>query len=93
MISKRLKKARLQIDKIDKGLFKLIKKRTHIVKHMMALKKNKSEIVDRERINKILKVVRKKSIQNNIDPLITKKIWKSMIWAYVDFQKRNFKKE
>ena len=93
MTSKELKIARNRIDKVDKALFKLIKKRTKIVKYMLSLKKQKSDIVDQKRIKEILKIIKKKSIQNNIDPLITKKIWSSMIWAYVDFQRRNFKKK
>ena len=35
----------------------------------------------------------KKSIRNDIDPKITLKIWKNMIYAYIDFEKRNFKKK
>ena len=93
MTSKELKIARNRIDKVDKALFKLIKKRTKIVKYMLNLKKQKSDIVDQKRIKEILKIIKKKSIQNNIDPIITKKIWSSMIWAYVDFQRRNFKKK
>ena len=93
MTSKELKIARNRIDKVDKALFKLIKKRTQIVKYMLSLKKQKSDIVDQKRIKEILKIIKKKSIQNNIDPIITKKIWSSIIWAYVDFQRRNFKKK
>ncbi len=93
MTSKELKIARNRIDKVDKALFKLIKKRTKIVKYMLSLKKQKSDIVDQKRIKEILKIIKKKSIQNNIDPIITKKIWSSIIWAYVDFQRRNFKKK
>ena len=89
----KLTKERKKIDKIDQQLFKLIKKRTIVVKKMLALKKFKREIVDHKRINKILSVLRKKSIQNKIDPRITKRIWKSMIWSYVDYQRRNFKKK
>ena len=87
-----LKKERKKIDKIDQQLFKLIKKRTIVVKKMLTLKKFRHEIVDHKRINEILLKLKKKSIQNKIDPRITKRIWKSMIWGYVDFQKRNFKK-
>ena len=89
----RLIKERKKIDKIDQQLFKLIKKRTIVVKKMLTLKKFKREIVDHKRINKILLELRKKSIQNKIDPRITKRIWKSIIWSYVDFQRRNFKKK
>ena len=89
----RLNKERKKIDKIDQQLFKLIKKRTIVVKKMLTLKKYKHEIVDHKRINEILLTLRRKSIRNKIDPRITKKIWKSMIWAYVDYQKRSFKKK
>ena len=34
-----------------------------------------------------------KSLQNNIDPKITKRIWHNMIYAYIDFEKKNFKKK
>ena len=43
--------------------------------------------------SEILKNIRKKSIKNKVDPAITKKIWKSMIWSYVDFQKKNFRRK
>ena len=85
-----LKKERKKIDIIDQLIFKLIKKRTIIVKKMLTLKKYKKEIVDHKRINQILNMIKKKSIKNKIDPRITKRIWKSMIWSYVDYQRRNF---
>ena len=92
MNKKKLILARKKIDQLDNKLFYLIKKRTRIVKHMIEIKKLKKQIIDRKRINAILKKIKRKSIKNNIDPKITIKIWKSMIWSYVDFQKRNFKK-
>ena len=88
----RLNKERKKIDKIDQQLFKLIKKRTVVVKKMLTLKKHKHEIVDHKRINEILLRLKRKSLKNKIDPRITKRIWKSIIWAYVDYQKRMFKK-
>ena len=90
---KKLKKARNKIDQIDNNIFNLIKKRTKIVKYMLNLKEYKNQIVDQKRIKIILKKVKVKSIKNRIDPRITNRIWKSMIWSYVDFQRRNFKKK
>ena len=87
-----LERERKKIDKIDQSIFKLIKRRTIIVKKMLSLKKYKKEIVDQKRINQILNIIKKKSIKNKIDPKITTRIWESMIWSYVDYQKRNFKK-
>jgi len=92
-MNRRLKKEREKIDKIDQKIFKLIKDRTIVVKKMLILKKYRHEIVDRKRNNEILLKLKKKSIQNKIDPRITKRIWKSMIYSYIDFQRRNFKKK
>ena len=93
MNKKKLQIFRNKIDQLDKKIFSLIKKRTEIVKYMLSLKKFKNQIVDHKRIKKILGDIKKQSIKNKIDPKITKRIWKSMIWSYVDFQRRNFKKK
>tara|TARA_B100000902_G_C27174024_1_gene845394 strand:- start:128 stop:418 length:291 start_codon:yes stop_codon:yes gene_type:complete len=90
---KKLNKLRQNLDRLDNSFIKLIKKRTKIVKEVLKLKKYKSEIVDKKRINFILKQIKKKSIKNKIDPKITKRIWKNMILSYIDFEKRNFKKK
>ena len=93
MNKKKLKIARNKVDQLDEKIFNLIKKRTQAVKYMLSLKKFKREIVDHKRNNEILKKIRNKSIKSGIDPKITIRIWKSIIWSYVDFQKRNFKKK
>ena len=93
MNKKKLLIARNKIDNLDKKIFELIKKRTAVVKYMLGLKVLKRDIVDYKRINEILKKVKKKSIRNNIDTKITRRIWKSMIWSYVDYQRRHFKKK
>ena len=88
----KLSKIRIQLDKLDNSLIRLIKKRTNLVKKVLALKEKKNQIVDQKRIKFILKNIRKKSLKNNIDPKITQRIWKNMILSYIDFEKRNFKK-
>ena len=90
---KKLNKIRFELDKLDNSLIKIIKKRTNLVKKVLALKDKKSQIMYQKRIKMILKNIRKKSISNNIDPRITNRIWKNMIWSYIDFEKRNFKKK
>ena len=89
----KLNKARKSIDQIDNKIFELIRKRTHVVKHMLTLKKYKKHIVDKKRINEILKKIKNKSIKNKIDYKLTNKIWKSMIWSYVHYQKKNINKK
>ena len=90
---KKLNKLRFQLDKLDNSLIKIIKKRTNLVKKVLELKENKKQIVDQKRIKTILKNIRKKSLKNSIDPKITNRIWKNMIWTYIDFERRNFKKK
>ncbi len=90
---KKLSKIRSELDKLDNSLIKIIKQRTVLVNKVLSLKEKKNEIIDRKRINYILRNIKKKSLQNNIDPKITNKIWKNMIYAYIDFEKRNFKKK
>ena len=93
MNKNKLKLARNKVDQLDQKILILIKKRTQFVKYMMSLKKSRKEIVDHKRNNEIFKEIKNKSIKNGIDPKITIRIWKSIIWSYVDFQKRNFKKK
>ena len=93
MIDKNIVKIRKKLDKLDNSFLNLIKKRTNLVNQIIANKKFKKDIIDRKRISKILKNINNKSKRKNIDPKITKKIWSSMIRAYIDYEFRNFKKK
>ena len=88
----KLKLIRLQLDKIDDKLLNFIKKRTDLVKKIIKIKKFKKQIIDKKRIKIVLRRIKKNSIKKGIDPILTRKIWLSIIYSYVDFQKRNFKK-
>ena len=90
---KKLTIIRKQLDNVDNSLIKIIKQRTELVKKVLKLKEYKNQIVDKPRINKILKEIKKKSINNKIDPKITKRIWKNMIWSYINYERKNFKKK
>jgi len=90
---KKLKILRKRLDNLDNSFIKLVKKRTEIVKKVLLLKEYKNQIVDKKRIKVILKNIKKKSINKKIDPKITNRIWKNMIWSYIDFEKKNFKKK
>ena len=90
---KKLNKIRIELDKLDNSLIKIIKRRSNLVKKVLALKEKKNQIIDQKRIKTILSNIRKKSLRNKIDPKITNRIWKNMIWSYIDYEKRNFKKK
>ena len=90
---KKLEIIRSKLDKLDNKLLSLIKYRTNLVKEVLNLKEFKKEIVDKKRINFILKKIYLKSKKLKIDPKITNRIWKNMILSYIDYEKRNFKKK
>ena len=90
---KRLDLLRIKLDMLDTDLLKLIKKRSNLVNEVLKVKTHKNEIIDQKRINFILKKIKKKSIQLNVDPKITNRIWKNMIWSFIDYEKRNFKEK
>ena len=90
---KKLNLIRIKLDKLDNNLLDLIKYRTSLVKEVLKLKEFKKEIVDKKRINFILNKIKSKSKKLNIDPKITNRIWKNMIWSYIDYERRNFKKK
>ena len=93
MISKKIFKIRKKLDKIDTKLLTLIKLRSKLVDLVIKEKKIKKDIDDRKRIKIILNNIKKKSKKMGLDPLITNKIWKSMISAFIDYEYRNFKRK
>ena len=90
---KKLDLIRIKLDKLDNKLLSLIKYRTGLVKDVLKLKEFKKEIVDQKRINFILNKIKGKSKKLNIDPKITNRIWKNMIWSFINYERRNFKKK
>ena len=89
---KKLSNLRKKLDYVDNKLLKLLIKRTNLVKQVMSLKEHKNQIVDKKRIAQILKRIKKKSLKHKLDPNISRRVWKNMIWSYVEFERKNFKK-
>ena len=93
MINKEILKIRKALDKLDNKLLDIIKKRSKLVDKVIQNKKFKKDIIDNKRISIILKNISIKSKKKNIDTKITRKIWISMIKAFIDYEYRNFKKK
>tara|TARA_B100000676_G_C17760409_1_gene671275 strand:+ start:381 stop:662 length:282 start_codon:yes stop_codon:yes gene_type:complete len=88
-----LSKLRKKLDTLDEKLLNIIKKRTNLVNQVLKNKKYKNQIVDKNRIRQIHKTIRKKSLRNKIDPDLTKRIWKSMIKGFIEYEYKNFNKK
>jgi len=84
---------RKKLDRLDLIMLSIIKKRSLLVNKILAQKEFKNQIIDKKRINIILKKINIESKKKKIDPKITKTIWKSMIRAFINYEFRNFKKK
>ena len=83
---------RKKLDVIEDKLLNLLKIRANHVKKVLSLKEFKKEIIDKKRINIILQNIKNKSVKKGIDPKISNRIWKNMIYAFIDYEYRNFNK-
>ena len=90
---KKLLILRKKLDKVDDRLLDILKIRSNYVKEVLSLKEFKKEIIDRKRIKLILRNIQRKSIIKGIDTKISYRIWKNMIYAFIDYEFRNFKKQ
>ena len=93
MTNNNIIKLRKKLDKLDDVLLNIIKKRALYVDQVLKNKKFKKDIIDKKRIKIILQNIKKKSKKKKIDPKITKRIWISMIKAFIEYEYRNFNKK
>ncbi len=90
---KKLLILRKKLDKVDDKLLSILKIRSNYVKDVLSLKEFKKEIIDRKRIKLILRNIQRKSIKKGIDTKISYRVWKNMIYAFIYYEFRNFKKQ
>ena len=89
--NQKLNKARIEIDKIDAKLLPLIVKRSKMVNIALESKTKRSQIIDQKRIKSILTKVGRAAKLKSANPILIKSIWKSMIWNFIDYEKKEFK--
>ena len=89
---KKMKDVRSLIDQIDDKILPLMVKRSKLVNKALELKSKKSEIIDRKRINQILKKVESKSKKLKANPKLIKSIWMDMIQNFIEHERKEFKK-
>ena len=87
---KKLEKVRLNIDKIDIQLLKLLSKRKKEVLKVVKYKP-KSKIVDKKRIASMLKKRVSIGKKLNIEKFIITNIWLSMINSFIKLERKKYK--
>ena len=87
MSQKKIIKIRSTIDTIDKQIIRLLGlRKKQVVK--IAKYKNKRTIVDRKRINQIMKRIKLEAKKNKIDFNLVKNFWKQLIQYSIKLEKK-----
>ena len=89
---KNLNEVRKSIDKVDEQLVKLIAEREFYAKQAVKFKINKNQIIDKKRINHILKRIKSLSKRYKVSPSTVERIWRLMIQNFIILEKKLFKK-
>ena len=89
---KNLNEVRKSIDNIDTRLVKLIAEREFYAKQAVKFKTNKKQIIDRKRINIVLKRINSLSKKYKVNSLTVERIWKLMIKNFIILENRLFRK-
>ena len=86
---KTIEEIRIEIDKIDLEILNLIEKRKKLVDSVVRLK-TKDEIVDQERIDKILRKLDSEAKKKMLPPKMIRDIWEKMINGFIEYEKKFF---
>jgi len=79
-----LEEVRQNIDKIDSKLLDLIAIRSHYVDQAALFKNTENEIAAPDRVNEILHKIKILAEEKGLNPLLTEKIYRTMINAFID---------
>ena len=87
MSQRNIQKIRSSIDIIDKKIIELLGLRKKQVLKI-AKYKNKKTIVDKKRINQIMKTIKTESKRNKIDYVLVKNFWNKLIQYSIKLEKK-----
>jgi len=87
MSQRNIQKIRSSIDIIDKKIIRLLGLRKKQVLKI-AKYKNKKTIVDKKRINQIMKTIKIESKRNKIDYVLVKNFWNKLIQYSIKLEKK-----
>ena len=87
MSQKNILKIRSTIDTIDKQIIKLLGLRKKQVLKI-AKYKNKKTIVDKKRINQIMKRIKAEAKKNKVDFILVKNFWNKLIQYSIKLEKK-----
>lgn len=81
---------RNEIDRLDRLIVDYLVERSGYVARASEIKRLKSEIVDKPRIEDVIAKVRGHAVNMGADPELLEAIYRSMIAAFIAFEERSF---
>ena len=87
MSQRNIQKIRSSIDTIDRKIIRLLGFRKKQVLRI-AKYKNKKTIVDKKRINQIMKTIKAEAKRNKIDYVLVKNFWNKLIQYSIKLEKK-----
>ena len=75
------------IDSIDHKILNLIAERKNLVIEAVKLK-SKDQIIDSERIEKIIQKLSKQAVEKKLPDGLVEKLWNTMIQEFIDYETR-----
>lgn len=90
-ICQSLDQVRLNIDRIDDEIIKLIARRGKYVAQAAAFKKSESAVRDSSRVEAVVKNARSKAEQYGANPDLIEAVYREMISRFIDSEMSDFK--
>ena len=93
MSYKNMKELRKELDLLDNELIKLVSKRFKFIEQAAIIKDDISKIRDNDRIEDIIKRLRKLAKNNDISPDIVEKLWRYIIELSIELETEIYSKK
>ncbi len=81
-----IEEVRINIDRVDRQIVKLISERSGYVKQAALFKKDVDAVKAPQRVEQVIEKVRKISIEHELNPDIAESIYRTMISCFIDFE-------
>lgn len=87
-----LEEVRLNIDRIDDEIIKLIAERTDYVMQASEFKKNENGVKAPGRVEEVIQKVRAKAVEYGADPDMVEELYREMISRFINMEMEEFRK-
>ncbi|MDP4092808.1 MAG: chorismate mutase [Bacillota bacterium] len=92
VICSSLDEVRENIDKIDKQIVQLIAQRSLFVKQAAGFKKDTEDVKAPKRVEAVIEKVKKLAEEADVEPGIVEAIYRTMIGAFINMEKKELEK-